>query len=290
MNKTINEATGLEIELDNDYTYDGSSDSELKDGIIINKSITIDGKGKTISGNGQARIFNIVSGAVVIIKNLNLINANANMGGAIYVDSGNLTITYSNLTHNKASENGAAIYITKEGTVIIDNAIFANNDAAKRGGGIYNTNGQLTVNNSLFENNTAYYDGGAIISYNKKFTITKSTFKGNKARDLGGAVCNKYGIMFITECVFENNEIGDRGGALYTNTVSDSISEQDKYQHISYSNFTNNIAKGTYVSGGAIYFTGYLNATGNIFTNNHGGTQETIDLGGFWTGTFALPD
>ena len=239
LNKTINEATDLEIVLDNDYTYNGSSDSELKDGIVINRSLTINGNGKTINAGGQAGIFNITSGAVVIIKNLNFVNGNANNGGVVYVDNANLTITDSNLSDNKADEHGGAIYINDGGTVIVDNAIFTNNYADNYGGAIANY-GQLTVSNSLFEKNSAKYDGGAIRN-RKQLTLIKSTFKGNNAKDCGGAVSNTYGIFNITECVFENNEIGDRGGAVYSNTAF----EHDTQSYISYSNFTNNTARGT---------------------------------------------
>jgi len=281
LNKTINEATGSEIELDKDYTYDGSSDSELKDGIVINKSLTIDGKGKTINANGQARMFKIVSGAAVIIKNLNLINGNAYDGGTIYVDNGNLTITNSNLTDNKVSHQGGAIYNKKEGTVIIDNAIFTNNYADSRGGAIL-TYGQLTISNSLFEKNSARLDGGAIRNYGP-LTVIKSIFTGNKANDDGAAVSNWFGRINITECVFENNEVPGRGGgAVYSNN-------HEEYQHVSYSNFTNNTARDSDnngYAGGAIYVTGYLNATGNIFINNHARTKETINLMGYWTGIF----
>ena len=285
LNRTIHEATGLEIELDNNYTYDGSSDSEFRNGIILNKSITINGNGKTISGSGQARIFNITSGAVVTIKNLNLINANAENGGAIYVDHAKLTITDSSLTHNKATR-GAAIY-NDEGTVIIDNVIFTNNYVEKYAGAIYNE-GRLTVINALFENNTAVeYAGGAIRNY-EQLTVIKSTFKGNRADTQGAAISNYFGHTEITECVFENNEVNGRGGAVYSVVNADSMSEADKWLHISYSNFTNNTAKLKYGSddGGAIYSTGYLNATGNIFANNHAKGKDTISLLGYTNGIF----
>ncbi len=47
LNKTI-KATDSEIELDNDYIHDESSDSEFRDGITISKSITINGKNKLL--------------------------------------------------------------------------------------------------------------------------------------------------------------------------------------------------------------------------------------------------
>ena len=146
----------------------------------------------------------------------------------------------------------------------------------KRGGAIYNY-GTLILNNTLFESNTASkYDGGAIANYGP-LTISNSTFNGNTANDQGGAIYIYYGTLNVTESVFENNRAGSKGGAICN--LREGI-----YQYVSYSNFTNNSANGRWYSGGALYFSdGRVNAVGNIFTNNHGSTGETIDCNGWWT-------
>ena len=60
------------IEITQNYIYDNSSDYELNEGILINKSdFTINGNGHTIDGAGEARIFYIL-GKNVTILNLNL--------------------------------------------------------------------------------------------------------------------------------------------------------------------------------------------------------------------------
>lgn len=47
-----------------------------KKGILISKSIVIDGKGHTINANKISRIFNITADNV-ILRNINFINGNA---------------------------------------------------------------------------------------------------------------------------------------------------------------------------------------------------------------------
>ena len=48
------------IEITQNYVYDNSTDYELTDGIIINKSdFTINGNGFTIDGFNQSRIFTV---------------------------------------------------------------------------------------------------------------------------------------------------------------------------------------------------------------------------------------
>ena len=62
------------VTLDKNYIYDSSIDSAyINTGLIISKSITIDGKGFTIDGKGLASIFTISENNVVL-KNLKLTN------------------------------------------------------------------------------------------------------------------------------------------------------------------------------------------------------------------------
>ena len=81
LQENINATSSDTLELDRNYEYNDNFDTN---GITINKTITIDGKGHTINAKGQGRVFNIQASDVVI-KNLNIINANYNGdGGAIY--------------------------------------------------------------------------------------------------------------------------------------------------------------------------------------------------------------
>ena len=55
--KIRNAAEGATIELENDYANDGV----LSDGILISKSITINGNGYTIDAQHKSRIFNVTA-------------------------------------------------------------------------------------------------------------------------------------------------------------------------------------------------------------------------------------
>ena len=70
--RIVNTPEGGILVLDRDYTYTGGPNK----GILINKTITIDGNGHTINGNHTSRMFNI-SADNVIIKNITFINGNA---------------------------------------------------------------------------------------------------------------------------------------------------------------------------------------------------------------------
>ena len=83
------------LEINQDYTYDNSTDYKLIKGIEINKNdFTINGNGYTIDGANQARIFTI-NGTNITINNLNFINGNAIYGGVLYIKV-NSSITTKN--------------------------------------------------------------------------------------------------------------------------------------------------------------------------------------------------
>ena len=68
--KINNAGAGSTINLENDYKYD---EGFRKEGISINKELTIDGNGYTIDGNNEARIFEILSNDVTV-RNIKFIN------------------------------------------------------------------------------------------------------------------------------------------------------------------------------------------------------------------------
>ena len=107
-----------EINLTNDYYYDKSSDSSFKKGIVINKSIKINGNNHIISGSNISNIFNFNNTSHI---NVELININ-------FIDSKSI------LQFNNAS-------------VILTNCSFIN---SKSSIGAYVSN--ITINNSNFNN------------------------------------------------------------------------------------------------------------------------------------------
>ena len=177
-----------DYKIDRDFYYDGTRYNW--NGIIISKRLTIDGKGHTIRGDGEAGTSNIFSittdnpvtlkniifshgsRAVTAVSNLKIINCtfidNAILvddGGAIYC-SGKLTVEYSNFTGNGAfyigddnsySFRGGAI-ICGEGSTIFY-TIFDDN-TANRGSAVSGFNpGDVTLTRCQFYKNYGYRNG-----------------------------------------------------------------------------------------------------------------------------------
>ena len=160
------------ILLNNDYQWT-QQDTDLEKGIILDKSIVIDGQGHTIDAKSKMRIFQVTNNAMLTFKNITFLNGKfysiwsfiQTRGGAVWNNGAKkVTLINCTFTGNNAGYGGA-IY----GCTVI-NCIFTNN-VAIRGGGIY---------------------GGDAIN---------CTFMGNNADNCGGGI---YGGDVIN-CIFTNN-------------------------------------------------------------------------------------
>lgn len=269
LNSLVNDNSNSEVYLDGDYTYNPSTDSALKDGIKISRSIIMHGNGYTLNANNQARIFNVESHSD--FYNINFINAKSDSGSAITGSSFNtincrFTSNYATtqggalsggyaqncvFEYNTAGYYGGAMY-----TGSADNCTFIGN-SANEGGALYN----VYVINSQFSKNSAEKYGGAMYGS----SVRQCTFTENTAKIYGGATYNVYAV----DCSFIKNS-ASHGGAFggersVESSVFDSNSADDGgaiYGGSAYKcTFINNHA----TQGGAM-FTG--SSTDSNFTNN----------------------
>ncbi len=251
----INNATGSEIYLDDDYIFNNDSDSGLKNGIYIKRAMTIYGNGSTIDAGGNARIFLVYDNiGSVVFKDIVFVNGkNMYEGGAI---KGKATVIDCIFKNNHANDGGA---IYGETTAI--NCIFTNNSAnwgaATHGCSCINcsfndnhasTGGASAYGNYIncsFKDNWAEVNGGA--AYVSSSSFENCNFKNNSAFN-GGAI---YGAKAsVVNCTFTSNFAEEWGGAIYGSSTRDCI-------------FISNNAN----EGGAIYAEGKTSIN-CIFKNN----------------------
>ena len=240
--KIDNAGDNSTVVLPNDYMYENEF---TVDGILINKSLTIDGNGFTIDANNSARIFNI-AGATVTLQNIKFINGQINgFGAAIYCKDSNLTII--NCT-------------------FLDNSAYGPNST---GGAVYFNGGKLTVDNSKFDKNTAGIDGGALYFKGEDGVISRSNFTSNKAYYNGAVYMNGIGGT-VDNCLFADNMATDSAGAIgwvkkEKGTISNSkfINNTAPYGGAVYVNEGNNFTimnsefiKNSATTGGAVYWIG----------------------------------
>ena len=152
LNRTINGNTDDTISLDNDYTFNSTTDNDFINGIVISRPVTINGNGYTINANGKASIFRVTCESVVL-NDITFVNGNAtdvdDEGGAVYGICRAINCTFK---ENHAHAGGAM----SGGSAV--NCTFLSNHADNQGGAM---SGGSAVD-CTFSGNSAYYGGAAM--------------------------------------------------------------------------------------------------------------------------------
>ncbi len=189
--------TGGTITFNGDYTI------ILASTLSINKNITIDGVGRsiTLDGNNTVLVIVVAMNGTLNLQNLTVWRGSNSLGGG-----------------------GGGIKTS--GDLNVTNVYFANNTTTGSGGGIYVTPvfspPIITVTNSTFYQNSAS-EGGAISNYGSIATVTGSTFWGNSASNKGGAIeQDGWGSTVVTNSTFFlNTAAGTYGGGAIDSDDSD---------------------------------------------------------------------
>lgn len=265
--------------------------------ILIDKNLTIDGKGKTISvaepGVSNYRIFKIglyepEDGAELIsltLKNCTLYGGD----GTALVDTEekmetwsatilvgkNGALTGENLLFDKA-KNGYAAGIMACGDITLTNCTFQNLSGTKAGGALYTNKGVTgRFTNCTFTNNTSEAHGGAVCCSGSTNYFTDCVFTGNTSTGKstnGGAIFlqNAGASAEIINCTFTENTATNYGGAVeQNNNVTDGALK------IVNTTFTNNTAKG---GGALLTWMGDITVEHCSFEHN----EATGTSGGAW--------
>ncbi|WP_407423159.1 hypothetical protein [Methanobrevibacter sp.] len=246
LDENIAESTDNFLELDDDYTFDSTTDSNYADGINIDDdNFVVDGKEHTINANHQARIFNI-TGKNVTLKNIKFINGYSSADGGVIYSKYGLNLIDCQFINNHASGSGGAVFIENNSLNNEFTSTFINNSAFN-GGAIYFAGtyfGNNTIN-SYFENNSAERAGGAIYLMGDAINNTFiSEFYGNNASKASGG-----GIFFrnlnegnVFESIFRYNYGYYGAGMFFFNKANNNRFNSD---------FRFNVAESC---GGALFF------------------------------------
>lgn len=200
--------------LEDDYKFVNGTNK----GILISKSITIDGAGHTLNGNKLSRMFNITADNVTI-KNINFVDGNAfgryfsneAGGGAIYWNGANGIVENCNFTNNRGSGIEDDPF-DKEETWVDENGTVWHSIRVRPMGAKIN-------------------EGGAIVWNATNGTVNRCIFKSNGVGypNYGGAICWRGDSGNVFESEFYNNDgwggasicwIGDKGTILYSKFIN----------------------------------------------------------------------
>jgi len=196
-------------------TFSGDTIIYLASTLTIDKSMTIDGSGHSVTvsgdtggdGSGDVRVFYVNSGSTVILNFLTVKKGKPGLGlnpnGSGIYNAGTLTISNCFISQNVDGFYGTGIY--NNGTLTISNCFISQNGSGGYGGGLYNENGSATITDSTFWFNGAD-NGAGIYNNNSSITITNSVFNRNAALNKGGGVYNSANsTLTITNSTFSEN-------------------------------------------------------------------------------------
>ena len=148
----------------------------VTENITINKSLTLDLGGFTLSGDGTKTVMAIAGQEIkVTVKNGTITGGKSTYGGGVNIQNvaGTVTLDNCTLTKNEASNAGGGVYIASSGSVRIKNGKITENNAVNSGAGIYVTcgvdkekDGELScvLDGVKIETNTSNSTGGGIVA------------------------------------------------------------------------------------------------------------------------------
>lgn len=197
----------------------------------VQSQITVAANGHTITGSGDARVFEvyygdltlddaiITGGAVDLDESLPELYRT---GGAIYNYDGTVTVNDSTLTANSALYGGALFNYGPDAVMTVNRSTISGNAANQvgaeggMGGAVYNGGGAtLTFNNSTISGNQAPVMGGGIAN-NATLTMRNSTVTGNTGGE-GGGVYLFNGDAVLSRSIISGNTATDAGHEIWTN-------------------------------------------------------------------------
>ena len=270
--KEISNANG-ELILTRNYVYNPSEDySNYKNGIEINKEITINGKGFVIDGINQACAFKVSSNKV-ILKNLEFTNCSSTTGGAIYWSGSQGKLFDCSFIDCYSSSSGGAVYWYGDYGNLYT-CSFIDCYSSSSGGAVYWYGDYGNLYDCSFSNCyclNSKSDGG--ISYRPSSSINVIT------NSYGGAVYwNSYkGNLF--NCDFIN--CYSSSSSMATASVSARDYSKDPYRGSSASTVSISNSESY---GGAIYWKGsygnlyncsFVNCYSKSYSNSHSSSRFT---------------
>lgn len=219
LNNLIRNTNSKSIKLDKDYVLDN---------LKINKQITIDGQGHTLSGDFKTRIL-VVKADNVVIKNINFINGfnkKNKYGSAIYWDGDNGLISNCTFRKNQFAKQdpnnrydvwGAAVHSEGKSLKIEDSTFIEN--AGEYGNAIYVDASDNVISNCTFKDNIYYIELNRGDDYSTVEDIVLNAHYQCKA---GGAIYVNDQRTTIKNCVFDSNK-AYHGSAIYVNKKNNVI-------------------------------------------------------------------
>ena len=261
---------------------------DVKENITIDKSLTLDLAGFTLSGDATDSVVTITGEDTIVTITSSALNEDET------VKNGTITGGVGSKDHKFCFGGGVFII---EATVILKNLTVSKNYADKvydntanydrsGGGGIASVKANLTLDNVTVTDNYTknHSDGGGVCALGGQLIINNSKIENNASDDNGGGIYTENTVLKIHKGVIKNNRAPIAGG-IYTVNDKDIINKGQNYQlgtkvvsiptegsTISDTTIESNIASNI---GGGLYIGGQneLTISNSTISGNNGASQ-----------------
>lgn len=261
---------------------------DLTENVVIDKSLTLDLNGKTLTGDGMDSVVTITGENTIVTIMSSALNEDES------VKNGSITGGVGSKDHNFCF--GGGVFIV-DATVTLSNLTISKNCADREydetanydrtgGGGIASVKANLTLNNVTVTNNYTKNcsGGGGICTLGGILTINNATIANNESDDEGGGIFAENTVVEIQKAVIRNNCASLAGGIYIVNdediiNVGENyqlgtkvVSIPDKDSVISYATIESNTASSI---GGGLYIGGQneLTISNSTISGNNGSAQ-----------------
>lgn len=250
---------------------------------VISSEIVIEGNGSTITRDGGAPAFRLLT--VSATGDLTLRDTtvsggfapttffpNVGEGGGLW-NKGQLTLEDCTVTGNLADDLGGGVFSGSASTVTVTNSTVSDNSAGGSGGGVFSgsVSTAILTDSTITGNATGSNgSGGGVYSAAFTLTLTNSTVSDNAADAKGGGVYSRGDSLTLTNSTISNNAADGGGGmSIFTDTAT-----------LVNNTITGNSAR--YGNGGGIYsISDNLTVTNSTVSGNSsgdkGGGMFTVD-------------
>lgn len=254
LSEKINEnPDSYSVNLTESYKFNADNDSELINGIVISKNMTITGyNNASIDGGNNSRVLSIHPNCNVTLKNIVFKNGfSESDGGAICLNA-NSTLTILNCTfiNNKVyNSNGGAIANYKNTTLNVYDSLFSNNTAIrvsdlewkqfKQGMGssiASSTGAYVNLQNTRFIDNHGYLTTILVVSYDdidykvSTLIVNNCLFENNTSNSSGVIYLDELGQGEIRNSIFRNNYVSTSGGTIVLDACHSAVVDNCSFE------------------------------------------------------------
>ena len=151
--------------------------------------------------------FSIVGGNAEGASDLFLVNGEqvfTDIGGGVYVESGNFYLANSIITQNSSSNVGGGIF-GSNASLTLENTKVMQNHSSFGGGLSINNGSDAVLVGVVVASNEASASGGGLTVFNSDVQILNVTFYGNRANEGGGIQVIESQSADITNTIFREN-------------------------------------------------------------------------------------